>query len=298
MSRRFTLFLSLFLLLTFATPLLAQTAIEGLGEADLALLAGAGGDADTLHADLTLRLEVQGEPEVAMELLLAGPMAAGADDAGQALMTMDLAGETISGAGQAPPLLQLRLVDEALYLRMSDEEAWQGMRLDEEGLADAGLPADMGGMAGAGAIDLTGWLATGGLGEVSRGTRLADEAGLAHFRIEVDLDAWLASPGFAELMGMTGTADDESLVALLPMMAMFLQDLQLVSEVAIQLDSGLMQRMTADLGLGVNPAMVGGSAEAQTTTIAIALALENMRYDEPLEVSAPEAAGELSLLLG
>lgn len=286
--RRFSVLLTALLLLTGALPALAQPAIEGLGTADLALLTGSGMDEDTLHFDLSLDLTLEGDPSFAMGLALTGAGALGTDDAGQPLMTLDLSGTGDSvTVGQTPVLVGLRLVDNTLYLRMSEDDPWQGMALDES------LPGDKSDVAGAQAIDILGWLAFLGLDSFSSGSRLENSGGQAHFQVEVDLGAWLLSPTFSDVMTVAGeTTGDDTLGSLGPMLGMLLEDLLLTINSAVELDSGLMRRLVLDLGVAMNAAMLGGSGaqSAEPASIFLTLALDNMRYDGTLEVSAPEGA--------
>ena len=264
-------------------------AIDGLSDADLALLTSAseGMDADTLHFDMTLDVSVDGAPEVDLEVSLSGPAAFGTDDDDQPLMTMDLEGTTSTGTDEETPLIvRLRLVDGVLYLLTGAGEAWQGMAFDDS-LSASGL--DLTQVAGAQALDFLGWLDSAGLSEFSSGERLEDEDGRANFHIEVDLGAWLSSPAFADLLALVGeTTDDESLAAIGPLLGMFLDDLLLELEPVIEIDGGLMRQLTLELGMSVNAAVLGGSSDADPTAISITLLLENMRYNEPLEVTVPE----------
>ena len=289
MMRRIALFIILLLLLTGAALAQAQVAIEGLSDADLALLTSAseGMDADSLHFDMTLDVSVDGSAELDMQVSLSGPAAFGADDDDQPLMTMDLEGTTSTGTDEETPLfVRLRLVEGVLYLRTGEGEAWQGMAFDDS-LSASGL--DLTQVAGAQALDFLGWLESAGLDEFSSGERLEDEDGRANFHIEVDLGAWLTSPAFADLLALVGeTTDDESLAALGPLLSMLLDDLLLELRPVIEIDGGLMRQLTLELGMSVNAAVLGGSSDADATVISITLLLENMRYNEPLEVTVPE----------
>ena len=290
MMRRLAFLLTVLLLLTGALLARADLAIEGLGDDDLALLAASGMDADTLFFDLLLDASLEGDPTLAMGFSLAGAGALGVDDAGLPLMTVELAGTSSDPViGEAPAQVSLRLVDNVLYLRMSENEAWQSMPLDES-LTAAGLPADTSEMAGAQAVDFLGWLEFLGLAAFSSGAR-SDADGAATIRIDVNLDGWLLSPDFAELMALAGDASgDESLATMGPMLGMLLEDVLLTIVADVALDSGLMQRLSLDLGLGVNSAMLGGSGSAPATSVSLILALQNMRHGGALEVSAPEGA--------
>lgn len=289
MMQRFAILLTVVLLLTGALLAQAQMQIEGLGEADLALLGGAGMDEDTLHFDLVLSAAVTGDPTLAMGIDLSGSGAVGMDDMGLPLMTMDLEGTTTSpDHGEVAGFVQLRLVDNILYLLAEGEDSWQVTPLDEA-LADAGLPADTSEIAGAQAIDFLGWLEFLGLDAYSSGAR-SDAGGMATIRIDVDLSAWLASPTFGELMTVAGdVTQDETLAALGPVLGMLLQDLLLTFESAVELDSSLMRQMSLDLGLGINSAALGG-AQAETTEVSLSLAFDDMRYGGALEVDVPEGA--------
>ena len=287
--RRIALFMILLLLLTGAALAQAQVAIDGLSDADLALLTSAseGMDADTLHFDMTLDVSVDGVPEVDLKVSLSGPAAFGADDEDQPLMTMDLEGTTSTGSDEETPLfVRLRLVEGVLYLRTGEGEAWQGMAFDDS-LSASGL--DLSQVAGAQALDFLGWLESAGLDEFSSGERLDDEDGLATFHIEVDLDAWLLSDTFANLMTLVvDTTGDESLTSVGPLLGLLLDDLLLELEPGIEIDGGLLRQITLELGMNVNSAVLGGSNDADPTVISITLLLENMRYNEPLEVTVPE----------
>ena len=201
--RQFALLSSVLLLLAGAVLAQAQLAIDGLDEADIALLNASGMDADTLHFDVSLNASVTGDPTLAMGVELAGSGAFGMDDMGLPLMTMDLSGTGGSvSAGETDVFVALRLVDNILYARMTGEDAWQVTPLDE-GLADAGLPADTSEIAGAQAVDFLGWLESLGLDGFSSGAR-SDADGMATVLIEVDMSAWLRSPAFADLMTVAG----------------------------------------------------------------------------------------------
>ncbi|MCY4526272.1 MAG: hypothetical protein OXB89_06665 [Anaerolineaceae bacterium] len=290
MIHRLTVLLTLALLLTGGLPAQAQMQIEGLGAADLALLGDAGMDEDTLHFDLVLSAAVTGDPTLAMGIDLSGTGAFGMDDVGLPLMTMDLEGTTTApDQGEVAGFVQLRLVDNILYLLAEGQDAWQVMPLDE-GLADAGLPADTSEIAGAQAVDFLGWLEFLGLEAFSSGAR-SDADGMATIRIDVDLGAWLASPTFSELMTVAGDVTaDETLAAMGPMLGMLLQDLLLSIESLVELDSGLTRQTSLDLGMAINAAALGGSAQSETTEITVTLAFDDMRYGGALEVSVPEGA--------
>ena len=291
--RRIALFMILLLLLTGAAMAQAQVAIEGLSDADLALLTSAseGMDADSLHFDMTLDVSVDGAAELDMQVSLSGPAAFGADDDDQPLMTMDLEGTTSTGSDEETSLfVRLRLVEGVLYLRTGEGEAWQGMAFDDS-LSASGL--DLTQVAGAQALDFLGWLESAGLDEFSSGERLEDEDGRATFHIEVDLGAWLSSPAFADLLTLVvDTTGDESLTSVGPLLGLFLDDLLLELEPGIEIDGGLLRQITLELGMNVNSAVLGGSNDADPTAISLTLGVTDMRYDEPLEVAVPE--GEIT----
>ncbi|MCY4023168.1 MAG: hypothetical protein OXF32_06955 [Anaerolineaceae bacterium] len=288
--RQFAILSSVLLLLAGAVLAQAQMAIDGLDEADLALLNASGMDADTLHFDMSLSASVTGDPTLAMGVELAGSGAFGMDDMGLPLMTMDLEGSSSAGELEdTPAAVRLRLVDNILYLLMNEEDGWQVTPLDE-GLADAGLPADTSEIAGAQAVDFLGWLESLGLDGFSSGAR-SDADGMARVRIEVDMGAWLRSPAFAELMTVAGDmTEDESLAAMGPMLGMLLQDLLLTIDSTVELDSGLMREMALNLGLAIDAAALGGGAQAETTEVSLTLSFDNMRYGGDVEVSVPADA--------
>jgi len=288
--RQFALLSSLLLLLAGAVLGQAQLAIDGLDEADIALLNASGMDADTLHFDVSLNASVTGDPTLAMGVELAGSGAFGMDDMGLPLMTMDLEGTTTApDLGEVAGSIRLRLVDNILYLLMNEEDGWQVTPLDE-GLADAGLPADTSEIAGAQAVDFLGWLESLGLEGFSSGAR-SDADGMATVLIEVDMGAWLRSPAFADLMTVAGDmTEDESLAAMGPMLAMLLQDLLLTIDSTVELDSGLMREMALNLGLAIDAAALGGGAQAETTEVSLTRAFDNMRYGGDVEVSVPADA--------
>lgn len=290
MIRRLAFLLTVLLLLTGAMLARADLAIEGLDGDDIALLTSSGMDEDTLYFDLILNLNLEGDPTLAMGSSLGGQGAIGMDDMGLPVMRLDLEGTSTDPVnGEVPALVRLRMVDNVLYLLMSEDDPWLSMPLDES-LAAAGLPGDTSEMAGAQAVDFLGWLRFLGLESFSSGAR-SDADGAATIRIEVDLGAWLLSQDFADLMTLAGdVSGDESLATMGPMLGMLLEDLLLTIESGVELDSGLMRRLSLDLGMGVNSAMLGGSGNAAATTVSLTLALENMSYGGTLEVSAPQGA--------
>ncbi|MDD9955390.1 MAG: hypothetical protein OXP68_04135 [Anaerolineaceae bacterium] len=288
--RQFAILSSVLLLLAGAVLAQAQMAIDGLNEDDIALLNASGLDADTLHFDISLNASVAGDPTLAMGVDLAGSGAVGVDAMGLPLMTVDLEGASSAGELEATPaILRLRLVDNILYLLMNEKDGWQVMPL-EEGLADAGLPADTSEIAGAQAVDVLGWLESLGLDAFSSGVR-SEADGMATILIEVDMGAWLRSPAFNDLMTVAGdVTQDDSLAAMGPMLGMLLQDLLLTIESMVELDSGLMRAMGLNLGLAIDAAALGGGAQAQTTEVSLTIAFDNMRYGGDVEVSVPEGA--------
>ena len=285
MLRRVAALLTLLLL---TRPTLAQLAIEGLDKDDLALLTHAAREVDTLHFDTSL--DVAGDPGVTDGLALDGPGAIGADDAGRPLVMLELDGlYNPGGADEAPLMVRLRLVDDNLYLQMSDEEPWQVFPLPAESLAAAGLVLDPGGLVGARALDFPGWLLALGLDAYSSGAR-ADADGRARFRIDVDLDAWLLSDRFNDLLKLVGAAaGDESLAHMGPLLAEFLQELSLGIEAAVELESRLLRRLVFELDVSLNAAMAGSPAESAAGSLL--LILDDMSHGGSLAVSVPEHSG-------
>ncbi|MCY3946832.1 MAG: hypothetical protein OXF44_11185 [Anaerolineaceae bacterium] len=291
MNRTVLLLTTLFLLCAAALAQ-ARPQIEGLADADLALLTGAGMDGDSLHFDLVFGISVTGDPALAMGIDLAGPGAIGMDAAGLPLMTIDLEGSSSAVAWheERPGFLELRLVDNVLYEFINKDEdlGWLQISL-EKVLADAGLPVHLGEVAGARALDFLAWLEFLGLDGFSSGAR-SDVDGMATFRIDVDLDAWLESPSFRALMTLAADVTQDVFwthVGNAP--GLLLRHQRLSIETVIELDSGLMRRLALDLELGVNPLVLGGDRD-ETSEINLTLAFDNMRYGGDVEVSVPADA--------
>ena len=291
MVRRSVILLTVLLVLTGAVVTRAQPQINGLGDADLALLTSSIRDADSLHFDMTLRID--GDPGLTGGLALDGPGAVGTDDTGRPLIMLELDGLfDPEGRYEVPVFGWLRLVDNSLYMRVADDEYWRVVPSTEleEFLAASGLPTALSEMVGVQAHDFPGWLETFGLDAFASAMRLEDSAGQAHFRIEVHAGAWLLSPTFSDLMRVAGEASGEASLALLALeLATALENTLLTIESAIELDSGLMHRLVLDLDILMDATLLPGSGSRdESLEGSLLLILDNLRYDGSLTVVAPE----------
>ena len=290
MIKRTVLSLTTLLLLCAAAQVQGQMRIEGIGDDDLAMLTASIVEADTLHLDLTLRID--GDPGLTGGLALDGPGAVGSDDSGGPLIMLESEGLFDPGGRYEEPVYGwMRLVDDSLYLRVADDDHWRVITAAEIGelLTASGLPAALGGMIGVQAHDFPAWLAALGLDAHASGTRLEDLDGQARFRIDVDLGAWLVSPTFNDLLTLAREAvSDESLAMMGMMLAAALKDTSLTIESAIDNESGRMERLALALDIRLDASLVPGSgSDTESVAGSLLLVLDNLRYDVPFAVDAP-----------
>ncbi len=289
--RRPVILLTVLLVLTGAVVTRAQPQINGLGDADLALLTSSIRDADTLHFDMTLRID--GDPGLTGGLALDGPGAVGTDDMGRPLIMLELDGLfDPEGRYEVPVFGWLRLVDNSLYMRVADDEYWRVVPSTEleEFLAASGLPTALSKMDGVQAHDFPGWLEIFGLDAFASAMRLEDSAGQAHFRVEVDAGAWLLSPTFHDLVTLASEASGEQgLVTYGLTLTLALENTLLTIESTIDPDSGLMHRLVLDLDILMDATLLPGSGSSdESVEGSLLLILDNLRYDGSLTVVAPE----------
>ncbi|MCY4526271.1 MAG: hypothetical protein OXB89_06660 [Anaerolineaceae bacterium] len=290
MMRRSVILLTTLLWLAGVVVVRAQSVIEGIDGADLALLTKSIVAADTLHFDVTLRID--GDPALTGGLALDGPGAVGRDDRGHALIMLEAEGLFNPGGRYEEAVFGwMRLVDDSLYLRVADDDHWRVMpaREIEAFFAASGLPGALGEVIGVQAHDFPAWLEALGLDAFASGTRLEDADGQARFRIDVDAGAWLNSPTFNNLMMMAGEASvDEFIVTSGMMLAMALEGTRLTIESAIDPGSGLMRQLVLTLEIELDTIPVPGSGDSEEWAEgSLLLILDNLRYDNPLTVNAP-----------
>ena len=248
-----------------AAPLAAQEATPA-SEADAALLNAAseqlfGADSLLLSLEFQLFIGQGGETSdthALLDLMVTGEIALDmVAEMGSADLTILLDGE-----GED---LEAILSGDTLYLNMFDD--WHGVSLSGA-LGDAGV-----GLGGEG--ELPAAATAFDFGPHGALWRLPDERGLIQLQSTLDLLTLVADPNLGLLVtsalpaavageaGMTG----EEIATLLPLLAMILQDPRVETTYGLEPTSGQLQELTVDIGMSMNPAILGATGELLTIAI-------------------------------
>jgi hypothetical protein len=298
-SRLSVLLLLALLLASIAAPAaFAQDETFGLSAEDYERLGSAINQstaaASSLGFDFTLSLKTGTESS---DLMLNGTALVGSNANGpvaQISLTGDNAGESVS--------LELIVVDNVFY--GNDGDGWEGITAEqflEQFSSISPVPLSpllstgpstqdpaaaqgmMNALAGINAADLVSISNAGANGDTTQ------------FVIDVDLQSFFSSEAFTQLLSssaaMTGGESAQAQMEnMAPMMAMMFQDTSLAINYYIGSDD-LINRFAIDFGLGMNPAMMGGGADAEPVNITMTLDVNNFQYGADVSgIAAPEGA--------
>jgi hypothetical protein len=294
--------LVLLALLAFAVPAaFAQEETFGLSAEDFARLGAAitqsGEAADSLGFNFTVDFAVEGED--GGSAALSGTALIGSNEAGP-VAQFNLTGE----ADGSPVTLDAVLIDNMIYV--NDGSGWQGQSADDllesfssmspvplDSIASGDVAQDPAAMEGLSE-------AMAALGDINPAdlitmTNAGTEGDSTHFVIDVGIQEFLASPAFTQLLSASAAmSGDESAAAQVEgmgqMIGMMLQDTTLAINYYVGSDN-LVNGFGIDFGLGINPAMMGGGADAQPVNISLVLDVNTFQYGADVSgIVAPEGA--------
>ena len=265
--------LTLLLVALAVAPVASQDATPA-SEADIALLDAAsdllfGADTVLLSLEFQLFLGEAGEESDAHALLDLSVTGEIAIDIGAEMASADLtiADLTFGHDGERVDFDAI-LSGDTLYLNTEGE--WYGVSLSG---ALGGVGAGLGGKG-----EPPPAAATLDFGPHGALWRLPDERGLIQLQSTLNLLTLAADPNLgafvasilpAEIAGEAGMAPEE-IAALLPLLAMILQEPRVETTYGLEPTSGQLQELAVDIGMSMNPAMLG----MEGTPIMIAIRLE------------------------
>lgn len=304
MFRKSYLFVCLLLLMLVAAPLtLAQDQTFGLSADDYALFTSPNMNAKSLGFDFAVNLNVTGAPDGDVVVDLSGSGLFGEGTNSAVVGSLTLTGTANASGNEIPVNFEMRIVDGIIYVNLGDGNGWQGQSLDDF-MSQLGslspLPVNPMDLASGNLSDNP--EAAQAMGSIMSAfqdfdpatlismSRLDDMNGQAHFQVNVDLQSFLASDTFNQLMGAAGDiSGDDSVSSMGPMIAMLFKDINLSWDEFIEMETKLIRQGVLNFGLTVDPSAMG-QQDAKPVTAAFKLDLNNIQYDVPVEVTAPEGA--------
>ena len=311
-SRLVLIFAVLMMLLAVIAPTFAQEDTFGLSADDYALFAGANGQSMTFNSlgfDYALDLNVAGVPGTEVAIKLNGT---GAVDTATGAAQFTIIGNANTGTGDTPVNIEVRLIDDILYLNLGDGNGWVGAPAEDAldsfttGLGSA-LPVDPAELASGefmndpaameamnGVMEAFSSLNAADYVAISRG---ADETVMdlntAHFTVNLDIAKFLSSPAFTQLMTTAGSVAGEEatggmdMAQMAPMIGMMFQDTTFSFDQYVSVDDSMARRGVLNFALNIDPAMMGGSADSDPINIGLMLDVNNISYDQPVSVEVP-----------
>lgn len=294
--------LVLLALLAFAVPAaFAQEETFGLSAEDFARLGAAiaqsGEAADSLGFNFTVNFAVEGES--GGSAALNGTAVVGSNEGGP-VAQINLTGE----ADGEPIALDVIVIDNIIYVNNGD--GWQGESADEllagfsslspvplDSIASGDVAQDPAAMQGL--SDMMTAIGDINPADLITMTNAGTEGDSTHFVIDVGIQKFLSSPAFTKLLSAgAAMSGDESASAQVEgmgqMIGMMLQDTTLAINYYVGSDN-LISGFGIDFGLGINPAMMGGGADAQPVNISLVLDVDTFQYGADVNgIVAPEGA--------
>jgi len=301
MSKLRIMLVLLALLAFFVPATLAQEETFGLSAEDFARLGTAitqsGESADSLGFNFTVNFALEGEE--AGNATLNGTALIGSNEAGpvaQFNITGDADGEPIT--------LDAVLIDGFIYA--NDGSGWQGQSADELFESFSSMsPIPLGDVASGDVAqnpDAMAGLseAMAALGDINPAdlvsiSNTGTEGDTTHFVIDVAIQDFLSSPAFTKLLSAGASmSGDEAAASQMEgmgqMIGMMLQDTTLAIKYDIGADN-LVNGFGIDFGLGINPAMMGGGADAKPVNVSLVVDVNTFQYNADISgIVAPEGA--------
>jgi hypothetical protein len=312
-SRLILIFTVLMMLLAIVAPTFAQEETFGLSGEDYALFTAANGQSMTFNSigfDFAFDMSVAGVPDTEVAIKLNGT---GAVDTGAGAAQFTITGNANMGTGDTPVNIEIRLLDDILYMNLGDGNGWVGMPAEDamnsftSGLGSA-LPVDPAALASGDIMnDPATMQAMSGIMEAFSSLNAADYVAIsrgadetvmdmnaAHFTVNLDIAKFLSSESFTQLLTagseMAGGAEATGgmdMAQMAPMLGMMFQDTTFAFDQYIGVDDSMTHRGVLNFALNINPAMMGGSADSKPINIGLLLDVNNIAYDQPVSVEVP-----------
>jgi hypothetical protein len=314
-SRLVLIFTVFMMLLAIIAPTFAQEETFGLSGADYALFTSANGQSmmfSSIGFDFVFDLSVAGMPGSEVAFKINGT---GAIDTASGSGQITLTGNANTGDGDTPVNVEIRIVENNIYVNLGDGSGWMGMPLEDamnsftSGMGDV-LPVDPAELAsGDLSSDPAAMQAMSGVMEalsklnpadyisISRG---ADEnvmgMNAARFTVSLAIAKFLSSDAFTQLMTAGGAmAGQEAtggmdMAQMAPMLAMMFQDTTFTFDQYVGTTDNMIHRGVLNFALSINPAMMGGGADSKPVKIGLLLDVNNIAYDQPVSVEVPAGA--------
>lgn len=314
-SRLMLIFAVFIMLLAVVAPTFAQEETFGLSSDDFALFTSANGQSmmfNSIGFDYVFDMTVAGVPGSEVTIKLNGT---GAVDTASGAVQFTISGNANTGDGDTPVSVEIRIVDENIYINMGDGGGWVGMPLED---AMNSFSSGMGEMLPVDPVELaSGDMSSNpeamqALGSVMEAfgsmnaadyialSRGADETVMAmnaaRFTINLDIAKFLSSDAFTQLLAAGGAMAGEEatggmdMAQMAPMIGMMFQDTTFTFDQYIGTGDNLTHRGVLNFALNINPAMMGGGADSQPIKIGLLLDVNNIAYDQPVSVEVPAGA--------
>lgn len=317
-SSRFALIIALLALLFLIVPAAFAQDNLGLSDADANLLAAANensSSAESFAYDFVATLSIIGLDAQPITANLSGSGVITSGMSGDAF-SMQVLGQLGGGGESIPVNLELRIVDNMLYINLGDGSGWMGGSLDElfgdemfgelTGGMGADLPVDPEALASG---DLSDLMMVPGVTEALMAlstfdveryialNRLATEGGVAQFRLTVDVAGILSSPEVGSLLGMAMMGDAGStgmtqaeMAQMGQMIGMMFTGSQIALDQYIDVERELVNRTVLAVTLPLE-GLIGAPGAGIDLTFDINLS----GYGENFKVEAPASFSPLDL---
>lgn len=301
MLKKAAVFFALLMLLVGLTPALAQdSGTLGLSEADFALYTqGNSYSFDSIAFDYSFNLSISED-----SLALTGSGIGGTDANGSPVAQLTIAGGGVLSNEQINVDIELRLVDNILYLLdNTGDQGWQGIPLEDaldsvagEDLSldpDALAEGDMSGLGDFGsAFDDVSSLVDSGFVQVAR---LADSSvngvNAAHFQMTFDFNTLLSSDFLKQILVssemLSGTEEeiDQQFQFFAAFIGSYLQGMTLSFDQYIATDTPRLEQ--AALNFGMSLQTVNEKQETITNTVGLVFDLTMTEYNPAVSVEVP-----------
>lgn len=302
--------LSLLALILVAVPgAFAQEPTFGLSDADYELFTTANAASaafDDVALDFTLSLTAAGLTDEDVTANLTGS----ASIAMSGLLNLTVSGEVNDGTTTTPVNLELRAVDNMLYINTGDGSGWQGGPLDQiassftsgfaEGMGGA-LPVDPEALASGDLSDVMGneqmMTAMSALSAIDPESFIAitrsDADGLAQYNIALSITDLMQDPAVSSLLGGTMgggqemTAEQQQQMGM--MMSMMFSNAVLSLDQYVDQSSNMVERAVLTFSLPLDMLVGPGAA------IDLSFDIDITGYNQGVSVEAPAEFTELNL---
>jgi len=299
-------FLLLALMLALVPATLGQDMTFGLSPEDFQALTAAGAatsSATSGEFSFTLALNVAAEGETAVVNLTGTGLFAAND--GSPVFQLSLAGDATAEGETTPLNVELRVVDETLYIQAPDMMGpqWLSMSSTDMEMFGASLPMNPADLATG---DMAGMEGMAGMTEALMGLSASAEQYIVmsrngdQFTTTIDVVGLASAPEFQALIVQAAQQDPSAEVDPAELTAIMSQLPAAMAGTTFTLDQyvtdGMVSRIALNGTLNLDPTAVGEEGEAVNMTIAFDLNLSG--FNGAYSVEAPADAMPLSQMMG